>query len=118
MISAMANTIKQLSEASSVRVVVISGEGKGFCSGLDVEHFESLTTKEGNPFLKLAERYEDQITNIFQFIAYGYKQLPMPVIAAIHGIAYGGGCQIALGADIRLAKPDAKFSIMEMGLYS
>ncbi|MFO7963595.1 MAG: enoyl-CoA hydratase-related protein [Desulfobacterales bacterium] len=50
----------------------------------------------------------------FQHAAYGWKQLPVPVIAAVHGIAFGGGCQIALGADIRFSTPDAKFSIMEM----
>jgi enoyl-CoA hydratase/carnithine racemase len=114
MISAMANAINRLAKESEVRAVVVSGEGKGFCAGLDFENFASMQSKEGKKFPNLTDRYETRITNIFQHIAYGWKQLPMPVIAAIHGVALGGGCQIALGADIRFCTPDAKFSIMEM----
>ncbi len=114
MISAMAKTIKRLSQESTVRAVVISGEGKGFCSGIDVGNFTNPQPNDEIKVTSLEDRYEGRITNIFQYIAIGYKQLPMPVIAAIHGVAYGGGCQIALGADIRLATPDAKLSIMEM----
>lgn len=114
LIAAMANAINRLSGESAVRAVVISGEGKGFCAGLDFENFAAMQSKEGNTLGSLTDRYENRITNIFQYIAYGWKQLPMPVIAAIHGVALGGGCQIALGADIRLCTPDAKISIMEM----
>jgi enoyl-CoA hydratase/carnithine racemase len=114
MISAMANAINRLAKESEVRAVVVSGEGKGFCAGLDFENFTAMQSKEGKKFPNLTDRYEARITNIFQHIAYGWKQLPMPVIAAIHGVALGGGCQIALGADIRFCTPDAKFSIMEM----
>jgi enoyl-CoA hydratase/carnithine racemase len=113
MITAMANTINRLAKEPGVRVVVISGEGKGFCAGLDVENFAALQSGE-NKLPDLRERYENHITNIFQHIAYGWKELPMPVIAAIHGVAMGGGCQIALGADIRFCTPDTRFSIMEM----
>jgi enoyl-CoA hydratase/carnithine racemase len=114
MISAMANAINRLAKESEVRAVVVSGEGRGFCAGLDVENFAAMQSKEGFKITSLKDRYENRITNIFQHIAYGWKQLPMPVIAAIHGVALGGGCQIALGADIRFCTPDAKFSIMEM----
>jgi enoyl-CoA hydratase/carnithine racemase len=114
MISAMANAINRLAKESEVRAVVVSGEGKGFCAGLDFENFAAMQSKEGKKFPNLTDRYENRITNIFQHIAYGWKQLPMPVIAAIHGVALGGGCQIALGADIRFCTPDARFSIMEM----
>lgn len=114
MITAMANAINTLSEAPGVRAVVISGEGKGFCAGLDIENFAALQSGEGSKLPDLKERYGNRITNIFQHIAYGWKELPMPVIAAIHGVAMGGGCQIALGADIRFCTPDAKLSIMEM----
>jgi len=54
------------------------------------------------------------IANRAQLVAYIWKQVPVPVIAALHGVSYGGGLQIALGADIRLASPDATFSIMEI----
>ncbi len=114
MIAAMENAINKLAKESAVRAVVVSGEGKGFCAGLDFEIFAAMQSKEGNKIINLTDRYENRITNIFQHIAYGWKQLPMPVIAAIHGVALGGGCQIALGADIRFCTPDTKFSIMEM----
>jgi enoyl-CoA hydratase/carnithine racemase len=114
MIMAISNTLSRLTTESTVRVVVVSGEGKGFCAGLDFENFAAMQSKEGMKIPNLADRYENRITNIFQYIAYGWKQLPMPVIAAIHGVAIGGGCQIALGADIRLCTPGAKLSIMEM----
>ena len=114
MILAMANAINRLAKESEVRAVVVSGEGKGFCAGLDFENFAAMQSNEGKKFPNLTERYENRMTNIFQHIAYGWKQLPMPVIAAIHGVALGGGCQIALGADIRFCTPDARFSIMEM----
>jgi enoyl-CoA hydratase/carnithine racemase len=114
MITAMASAINRLAKESAIRAVVVSGEGKGFCAGLDFENFAAMQSKDGNMSISLTDRYENRITNIFQHIAYGWKQLPMPVIAAIHGVALGGGCQIALGADIRFCTPDAKFSIMEM----
>ncbi len=114
MIAAMANAVNRLATESAVRAVVVSGAGKGFCAGLDFESFAAMQSKEGNKITSLTDRYENRITNIFQHVAYGWKQLPMPVIAAIHGVALGGGCQIALGADIRFCTPDAKFSIMEM----
>jgi enoyl-CoA hydratase/carnithine racemase len=114
MITAMADAINRLSTMSDVRVVVISGEGKGFCAGLDFENFAAMQSPGTNTITSLTDRYENGATNIFQHVAYGWKQLPMPVIAAIHGVALGGGCQIALGADIRFSTPDAKFSVMEM----
>jgi len=114
MVQAIADTVDRLAGESTVRAVVLSGEGKGFCAGLDFENFAAMQSGEGAQLPRLTDRYGNRITNIFQHIAYGWKQLPMPVIAAIHGVALGGGCQIALGADIRYCTPDAKLSIMEM----
>jgi len=114
MIEAMANAINRLANERSVRVIVVSGEGKGFCAGLDFQFFEKTKSEESGKPNDLTQRYQNGITNIFQHIAYGWKQIPTPVIAAVHGVALGGGCQIALGADIRFCTPDAKFSIMEM----
>ncbi|RPH86065.1 MAG: crotonase/enoyl-CoA hydratase family protein [Deltaproteobacteria bacterium] len=113
MIDAMADAINLLSKEPGVRVVVISGEGKSFCAGLDIENFAAMQAGE-NKFPNLTDRYQNRITNIYQHIGYGWKELPVPVIAAIHGVALGGGLQIALGADIRFCTPDTKFSIMEM----
>ncbi|MCP4751155.1 MAG: crotonase/enoyl-CoA hydratase family protein [Proteobacteria bacterium] len=116
MFAAIAAMLKRLSQENEVRVVVLSGEGKGFCAGLDTENFASMgggrdQSKDGQT---LVERYDGGISNIAQHVAYGWKELPMPVVAAIHGACIGGGCQIALGADIRLATPDSKLSIREM----
>lgn len=113
MIDAMANAINRLAKEPGVRVVVISGEGKSFCAGLDVENFAALQSGE-NKFPNLTDRYQNRISNIYQHLGYGWKELPVPVIAAIHGVALGGGFQIAMGADIRFSTPDAKFSLMEM----
>ena len=96
----------------SVRAVVLSGEGKGFCAGLDFETFTQV--KSGGKDV-LAEKTDGTTyPNTFQNAAYVWKQLPIPVIAALHGSAFGGGMQIALGADIRLASPDTRLSIMEV----
>lgn len=96
MIDAMAGAIDRLAGESGVRVVVISGEGKSFCAGLDIENFAALQSGT-NKFPDLTRRYQNRISNIYQHIGYGWKELPVPVIAAIHGVAFGGGFQIAMG---------------------
>ncbi len=115
MFNAISDMLQKLSVEPGVRVVVLSGEGKGFCAGLDMETFAKMgerdVKKDGQT---LIERYKDGITNQAQHVAYGWKELPIPVIAAVHGACIGGGCQIALGADIRIAAPDAKLSIREL----
>lgn len=113
LIDAVAGTIDRLAKEPGLRVAVISGEGKSFCAGLDIENFAAIQSGEKR-FPNLADRYQNHISNLFQHIAYGWKELPVPVIAAIHGVAFGGGLQIAMGADIRFCTPEAKFSIMEM----
>lgn len=113
MFEAIGQAAMTLSKDNTVRAVVLSGNGKGFCAGLDFARFQQM---EGGGFGEstITDRMPGNIVNAGQYIAYGWKQLPVPVIAAVHGVAYGGGCQIALGADIRLATPDSKFSVMEM----
>ena len=95
--------------ASAVRVVVLSGAGRGFCAGLDVGSFTGLGGGGGD----IAERSHGE-ANLFQYVAWLWRQLPVPVIAAVHGVAFGGGFQIMLGADVRIAAPDTKLSIMEI----
>lgn len=114
MMLAIAGVIKRLEGEKGIRAVVLSGEGKGFCAGLDIESFDGLQSGGDGGLPDLRDRFEDRTANLPQHIAYGWKQLPMPVIAAVHGVAFGGGCQIALGADIRLCTPDAKMSLMEI----
>jgi len=96
----------------SIRGIVLSGNGRGFCAGLDFENFQRILNKEVT--VNLFERFHDTPANLAQQVAYIWKQVPVPVIAALHGVAYGGGLQIALGADIRLAAPDLKMSVMEI----
>jgi enoyl-CoA hydratase/carnithine racemase len=109
---------ESLRDANDVRVVVLSGNGRGFCAGLDFSSFQGMTGDGARPSrtnaANLFERSADQPENRAQRPAMIWKRLPMPVIAAIHGVALGGGCQIALGADIRFAAPDAKMSVMEI----
>jgi enoyl-CoA hydratase/carnithine racemase len=106
----------QLAEAKDVRAVVLSGNGRGFCAGLDMDSFQSMADSDsggGGSTDALLSR-GDGPENHAQRPAWVWKTLPVPVIAAIHGVAYGGGIQIALGADIRFATPDAKLSVMEI----
>ena len=92
-----------------VRAVVLSGEGRAFCAGLDVASFASVGA---NPAALLERTYGR--TNLWQQVCMVWRDLPVPVIAALHHTCFGGGMQIALGADIRVAAPDTKMSIMEM----
>src|SRR5215510_12772207 len=105
---------RALKEDRSVRAVVLSGEGRAFCAGLDMGSFAAMDSgnrQGGDP--KLFERSESG-ANRAQLAAWVWQELPVPVIAAVHGVAYGGGLQIALGADIRIVTPDAKLSVMEV----
>lgn len=109
MFDAIAAAIAELDANSELRVVVLSGEGSSFCAGIDVQSFV------GDPqsMEELLIRDEDGL-NLVQRVCLGWRRLPVPVIAAIHGNTFGGGLQIALGADIRLFAPDAMLSVMEI----
>lgn len=91
-----------------LRAVVLAGEGRGFCAGLDMATFSG-----GPQYLLITERTHG-IANVYQRVALQWRELPVPVIAAIHGVCLGGGLQIASGADIRVAAPDARLAIMEL----
>ncbi|MEL7684385.1 crotonase/enoyl-CoA hydratase family protein [Citromicrobium bathyomarinum] len=101
---------ESLMERKDVRVVVLSGEGRSFCAGLDTSSF-ARTPDPDEP--KLTDRTHGD-SNKFQQVATVWRKLPMPVIAAVHGVCFGGGMQIASGADIRVVAPDARMAIMEM----
>lgn len=100
----------QLAADNSLRAVVLSGNGPSFCSGLDYPEM----SKHPQAFAEGFQRANGAEGNLFQQAGLLWKRLPVPVIAAIHGACYGGGIQIALGADIRLAAADAKLSVMEI----
>jgi enoyl-CoA hydratase/carnithine racemase len=94
----------------SVRVVVLSGAGDCFCAGIDTTIFaQDGLGIDASAMAPVAP----SPANVFQRAAYVWREVPVPVLCAIQGVAYGAGLQIALGADIRYAAPDARFSIME-----
>jgi enoyl-CoA hydratase/carnithine racemase len=99
---------EEVAATPGVRVVVLHGEGPSFCSGLDIASLMSGPVS----FDDLLDR-DGRRANLFQRTCTDWIDLPVPVIAAIHGNCFGGGLQIALGADIRIAAPDARLSIME-----
>jgi enoyl-CoA hydratase/carnithine racemase len=110
---ALADAAAGVAEDRSVRAVVISGEGRGFCAGLDISAFGAIAGG-GGASGRLTDRLPGKITNLFQQAAHGWAELPMPVIAAVHGVALGGGIQIALAADIRIVAPDVRMSVLEI----
>jgi len=113
MFRAIAEAGDQVAADPSVRVVVLSGEGRGFCAGLDIGAFLGGST-DGDASDLLGGREGDRIANLAQQVAHTWIECPVPVIAAVHGVALGGGIQIALGADIRFVAPDAKLSVLEI----
>lgn len=105
-----------------VRVVVLSGEGRGFCAGLDFGSFQAMAggtrpspraDAPADGSLGAIGDTDGRITHLGQQAAWVWQELGVPVIAALHGAALGGGLQIALGADIRIVAPDAKLSVLE-----
>ena len=110
MFEGLMNAAQQLATDASVRAVVLHGEGKSFCSGLDIASF--MTGQGGTDVL--LTRDDKRLANFAQRVTYDWSLVPAPVIAAIHGNCFGGGLQIALGADIRIAAPDAKLAVMEI----
>ena len=108
---------QQMMKPGEVRVVVISGAGKSFCAGLDMSNFAALADggadKGQAASTPLLERTHG-ISNLFQNAARVWRELPVPVIAALHGVALGGGFQLALGADIRYAAPGTRMAVLEI----
>jgi len=113
MFKALADVSTSLAEDSTLRCVVLSGEGKSFCAGLDFASFQAMGDG-GQAGDSLADAAEGRITHAGQQAVYGWTELPVPVIAAVHGHALGGGIQLALGADIRIVAPDAQLWVLEI----
>jgi enoyl-CoA hydratase/carnithine racemase len=110
MIEALSGAGSELAKDRSLRAVVLSGEGQAFCAGLDLALFSKLERSVEELF----EIKPESPANFAQRAAWVWAALPIPVIAAVHGVAFGAGFQIALAADIRFVAPDAKLSAMEI----
>jgi enoyl-CoA hydratase/carnithine racemase len=119
MFSSLAAAGERLKSERGVRAVVLSGDGPSFCAGLDFGSFHQMSAgdrpdaaggDDGNP----GALQQGRITHLGQQVAWVWQELPVPVIAAVHGHALGGGIQIALGADIRIVHPDTKLSVREV----
>lgn len=108
MFEAIGAVIDTLARRQDVRCVVLSGKGRGFCAGLDMQSMAS-----GGSGLASSDRNEHGAI-LPQHVSWGWRNLAMPVIAAVHGVAFGGGLQIISGADIRIAAPSTRFSIREV----
>ncbi len=115
--TAIAEAGERLKTEPGVRVVVVSGNGPSFCAGLDLTSMAALAggaagaaaRDDGNP----GSMREGRITHLGQQVCWVWQEIPVPVIAAVHGHALGGGIQIALGADIRIVHPDTQMSVRE-----
>ncbi len=120
MFAALDATGRQLASNPSIRAVVLSGEGRSFCAGLDVQSFGKMSERresKGNSNAASGSLLTDSAgsaANFAQRAAWVWTEVPVPVIAAVHGVAFGAGIQIALGADIRFIAPDARMSVMEI----
>ncbi len=123
MFAAIAEAGETVAADNAVRAVVLSGEGRAFCSGLDFGSFQAMAegpkadagdAGDAGDSLGAIGETADRITHLGQQVAHVWQEVPVPVIAAIHGVALGGGIQIALGADIRIIAPDARMSVLEV----
>ena len=99
----------KIKKDKTLRAVILSGAGKAFCSGLD---FPAFTKQKKRVFFAFVKSPFKKI-NLFQEIAWCWREIPIPVISVIHGFCFGGGVQIALATDFRFITPDCEFSILE-----
>ena len=118
MFEALVAATDRLSQEKGLRAVVLSGEGRAFCAGLDMGRFAAMKESGGHGIpggeaRDLTKRTHG-LANFPQQAVWGWRQLPVPVIAAVKGVAFGGGFQLALGADMRFLSADARMSIMEI----
>lgn len=119
MFSALIETGERLKSEPGMRAVVLSGEGRAFCAGLDMGNFQSMASGErsggkGTAGDLLTRDRTPGGANRAQHACQVWREIPVPVIAAVTGVAFGGGCQLALGADLRFIAPDARMSVMEI----
>src|SRR5439155_9967199 len=105
LITALTDAIARLVESGDVRAVVLTGEGKAFAAGADIKEFAAFE----------AAGFRDFITRL-EGVCSGFEALPQPVIAAVAGVAFGGGFELALGCDLIIADERARFGLPEIKL--
>ena len=115
MFQALLETGERLKTEKGVRAVVLSGEGRAFCAGLDMGNFAKMASGERRSGSGLVDTQRTPGgANRAQQAVMVWREIPVPVIAAVHGVAFGGGFQLALGADIRIVAPDTKLAVLEI----
>lgn len=118
MFEALVATGEELKGRKELRAVVLSGEGKAFCAGLDMGSFQQMASGERRGGDRTVEELTKGRTeagaNRAQQVCYVWREIPVPVIAAVHGVALGGGFQLALGADLRFVTADARMAVLEI----
>jgi enoyl-CoA hydratase/carnithine racemase len=116
MFEALVSVGERLKTEPGLRAVVLSGEGRAFCAGLDMASFQVMASgaAASEDQFNAGRMSDSGLTHLAQQVCWVWQEIPVPVIAAVHGAALGGGAQLALGADIRIVAPDMKFSIMEI----
>jgi enoyl-CoA hydratase/carnithine racemase len=114
MFEALVQAGDALAREPGLRAVVLSGEGRAFCAGLDFASFQQTAEPGARPARQLFDRTAASPANHAQRAAWVWREVPVPVVAALHGVAYGGGLQIALAADVRIVAPDARLSVREL----
>jgi enoyl-CoA hydratase/carnithine racemase len=121
MFSALADAAARVRDTAGLRAVVLHGAGASFCAGMDLAMMSGAL-----PDLRPPDALSDALSpealaprshgcaNLWQHVAMAWRDMPVPVIAAIQDVAFGGGLQIALGADLRYVAPGARLSVMEV----
>lgn len=116
MFTSLAAAGEYLKTLPDLRAVVLSGDGASFCAGLDFGSFQAMaqgSSGQGGS-VNAGSMSDGRITHLAQQVCWVWQEVPVPVIAAVHGHALGGGMQIALGADIRIVHPDTQLSVREV----